>query len=170
MFPGAPAGILYPGDPEVPRTLAPPGNLDFAPRVGLAYSLNVPTNSLLGKIFGEPGNTSIRAGYGIYYEAIEALSIGILAGNAPFGITYSSPSPPLFATPFITASSGQYQGQPFPATLATGKLPAVIRIPISTGLSTNRLAAFPDMPRRTVSRMSTNICFRLSGNWGRKPC
>jgi len=121
VFPGAPTGILYPGDPGVSRTLAPPGNLDFAPRIGLAYSPDVSTSSLLGKILGGPGNTGIRAGYGVYYEAIEALSIGILAGNAPFGITYSSPAPPLFATPFITASSGQYQGQPFPATLATGQ-------------------------------------------------
>ena len=38
VFPGAPAGILYPTDPGVPRTLAPPGNRDFAPRIGLAYS------------------------------------------------------------------------------------------------------------------------------------
>ena len=40
VFPGAPAGILFPTDPGVPRTLAPPGNLDFAPRIGLAYSLS----------------------------------------------------------------------------------------------------------------------------------
>ena len=38
VFPGAPAGILFPTDPGVPRTLAPAGNLDFAPRIGLAYS------------------------------------------------------------------------------------------------------------------------------------
>jgi hypothetical protein len=55
----------------------------------------------------------------VYYTAIEALTVGILAGNAPFGITYSSPAPPLFATPFITASTGQNQGQPFPVALAT---------------------------------------------------
>ena len=121
VFPGAPPGILYPGDPGVSRTLSPPGNLDFAPRVGLAYSPNATSDTLLGKIFGGPGNSSIRAGFGIYYESIEALSIGILAGNAPFGITYTSPAPPLFATPFVTASSGQFVGQPFPATLATGK-------------------------------------------------
>ena len=30
-FPNAPAGIVYPTDPGVPRTLAPPGNRDFAP-------------------------------------------------------------------------------------------------------------------------------------------
>ena len=38
VFPGAPAGILFPTDPGVPRTLAPPGNRDFAPRIGLAYA------------------------------------------------------------------------------------------------------------------------------------
>jgi len=121
VFPGAPAGILFPGDPGVPRTLAPPGNLDFAPRIGLAYSPGAREGSLLGTILGGPGKTSIRAGFGMYYTAIEALTVGILAGNAPFGITYSSPAPPLFATPFITASTGQNQGQPFPVALATQK-------------------------------------------------
>ena len=122
VFPGAPAGILFPTDPGVPRTLAPPGNLDFAPRVGVAYSPQASTDTVLGKILGGPGETSIRAGFGIYYTAIEALSVGILAGNVPFGITYSSPAPPLFATPFITAANGENLGQAFPAALAAGKV------------------------------------------------
>ena len=120
VFPGAPAGILFPTDPGVSRTLAPPGNLNFAPRVGLAYSPSGAPNTLLGKILGGPGKTSIRVGAGIYYTAIEGLSISILAGNAPFGITYSSPAPPLFSQPFITASTGQNLGQTFPVALATG--------------------------------------------------
>ena len=117
VFPGAPVGILFPTDPGISRTLAPPGNLDFAPRFGLAYSPEGAQDSVLGKILGGPGKTSVRAGFGLHYTAIEALTVGILAGNAPFGITYSSPAPPLFATPFITASTGQFQGQPFPAAL-----------------------------------------------------
>jgi len=121
VFPGAPPGILFPTDPGVPRTLALPGNLDFAPRIGLAYSPSAREGTFLGKILGGSGKTSIRAGFGTYYTAIEGLTIGILAGNAPFGITYSSPAPPLFATPFITASTGQNQGQPFPVALATGR-------------------------------------------------
>ncbi len=127
VFPGAPAGILFPTDPGVPRTLAPAGNRDFAPRIGLAYSPDAPSDSLLGKILGGPGQSSVRAGFGMYYTAIEALTLGILAGNAPFGITYSSPAPPLFATPFVTASTGQSQGQPFPVSLvrrqATSRYP-----------------------------------------------
>lgn len=119
VFPGAPQGILFPGDPGVSPTIAPPGNRDFSPRIGLAWSPVANTDGILGRILGGAGKTSVRAGFGTYYTAIEALTIGILAGNPPFGITYSSPAPPLFATPFITASTGQDNGQPFPVTLAT---------------------------------------------------
>jgi hypothetical protein len=118
VFPGAPAGILYPTDPGVSRTLAPPGNHDFAPRIGLAYSPSASGDGFLAKILGGAGKTSIRASYGIFYTAIEALSIGVMSANAPYGTTYTSPAPPLFSTPFITASNGQNLGQYFPVTLA----------------------------------------------------
>src|SRR5208283_1915135 len=117
-FPGAPAGILYPTDPGVPRTLAPAGNLDFAPRIGLAYSPSAAGDGLLAAIAGGPGKTSIRASYGMFYTAIEALTIGVMSANAPYGTTYTSPAPPLFSTPFVTAASGQNLGQYFPVTLA----------------------------------------------------
>jgi hypothetical protein len=117
VFPTAPVGILFPTDPGVPRTLAPPGNKDFAPRVGLVYSPSLSSNSLLGKTLGGPGQTSIRAGFGMFYTAIEALSIGVLSANAPYGTTYTSPTPPLFVTPFISASTGQ-GSQYFPVQLA----------------------------------------------------
>jgi hypothetical protein len=120
VFPGAPAGILYPTDPGVPRTLAPPGNRDFAPRIGLACSPNVSGDGALSKILGGPGKTSIRASFGMFYTAIEALTIGVMSANAPYGTTYTSPAPPLFATPFVTAASEEPVpgGQVFPVTLA----------------------------------------------------
>jgi Carboxypeptidase regulatory-like domain len=117
VFPTAPAGILFPTDPGVPRTLAPPGDKAFAPRFGLAYSPNANSDSFLGKILGGPGQTSFRAGAGMFYTAIEALTIGVLAANAPYGTTYTSPTPPLFSTPFISASTGQ-GSQYFPVQLA----------------------------------------------------
>jgi hypothetical protein len=122
VFPTAPEGILFPTDPmglgkRVPRTLAPPGNKDFAPRVGLVYSPSADSDSLLGKILGGPGQTSLRAGFGTFYTAIEALTVGVLAANAPYGTTYTSPTPPLFAAPFISASTGQ-GSQYFPVKLA----------------------------------------------------
>ena len=105
VFPAAPAGIVFPGDPGVSRTIAPPGNKDFAPRIGLAWAPGA-------------GKTSIRASYGMFYTAIEALTIGISSANAPYGTTYTSPAPPLFSNPFITASTGQNQGQYFPVQLS----------------------------------------------------
>src|SRR5271154_3892551 len=118
VFPNAPAGIVYPGDPGVPRTLAPPGNRDFAPRIGLAYSPSSSGDGLLAKILGAPGKTSIRASYGIFYTAIEALSIGVMSANAPYGSTYTSPAPPQFANPFVALATGQDLGQAFPLQLA----------------------------------------------------
>lgn len=118
VFPGAPAGILYPTDSGVPRTLGAPGNRDFAPRIGLAYSPYSSGDGILSKILGGPGKTSIRASYGMFYTAIEALTIGVMSANAPYGTTYTSPAPPLFSTPFVTAANGQNLGQAFPVTLA----------------------------------------------------
>jgi hypothetical protein len=103
VFPGAPAGILYPTDPGVGRTIAPPGE-EFSPRLGIAYS--------------PAPKTSIRAGFGMFYTAIEALTVSVAAANAPYGTTYTSPAPPLFNDPFVTASTGQNFGQPFPVGLA----------------------------------------------------
>ncbi len=118
VFPGAPAGILYPGDPGIPPTLAPTDNLSFAPRLGIAWSPQAAHGSMLAKVLGKPGTSSVRASFGNFYTAIDALSISVLAGNAPYGVTYSSPAPPLFATPFVTASNGHNNGQPFPYQLA----------------------------------------------------
>ncbi len=118
VFPGAPPGILYPGDPGIPNTLAPIDKLDLSPRVGIAWSPQASQDTTLGKLAGLPGTTSVRASFGMFYTAIDATSIGVLAANAPYGTTYSSPEPPLFATPFIGAADGANNGQPFPYTFA----------------------------------------------------
>jgi Carboxypeptidase regulatory-like domain len=118
VFPGAPPGILYPGDPGIPNTLAPIDALDFSPRVGVAWSPQTKEGTFLRKLVGAAGTTSVRSSFGIFYNAIDAVEIGVLAANAPYGTTYSSPAPPLFATPFINAADGTDNGQPFPYTFA----------------------------------------------------
>jgi Carboxypeptidase regulatory-like domain/TonB dependent receptor len=118
VFPGAPAGILYPGDPGIPNTLSPIDALDFSPRIGVAWSPSPEDRTFFKKLFGAAGTTSIRAAFGTFYTAIDATSIGVLAANAPYGTTYSSPAPPLFGTPFIGAADGSNNGQPFPYTFA----------------------------------------------------
>ncbi|HEV3039189.1 MAG TPA: carboxypeptidase regulatory-like domain-containing protein [Candidatus Angelobacter sp.] len=112
IYPTAPLGIVYPGDPGIPDTLVPARNR-FSPRLGLAYSPST-TSGILGKVFGGPAKTSIRAGFGIFYSAIQGNTIAIDEPQPPFGLSYTSPAPPLFATPFITAATGAVHVQPFP--------------------------------------------------------
>jgi hypothetical protein len=114
VYPSAPTGLLYPTDPGVPKTLVPQKNR-FAPRLGIAYSPSA-RSGLLGKIIGGPGKTSIRAGYGIFYSVIQGNSIAIDEPQPPYGLSYTSPGPPLFATPFISAADGATHVQPFPLT------------------------------------------------------
>ncbi len=116
VFPSAPAGIVYPGDPAVSRTLARPGNKDFAPRLGLAYSPHARGDSLLGKVLGDPGKTSVRAGFGMFYVAIPGETLGLVSDNAPYGFTYTGYNP-LLATPFVDIT-GHPEGQRFPVQLA----------------------------------------------------
>ena len=85
IFPDAPLGWLFPGDTGIPKTLAPTRRNQFAPRVGLAYSPGS-AGGILGRIFGGPGKTSLRAAYGIYYTAVEDYTLFGEIGDAPFGL------------------------------------------------------------------------------------
>lgn len=114
VYPGAPPGLVYVGDKGVPNTLVPSSNR-FSPRIGLAYSPDW-KDGLLGKLAGGPGKTSIRAGYGIYYSVIEGNTMAIDEPQPPYGLSYTSPAPPLFAEPFRTAATGSFSGNPFPLT------------------------------------------------------
>ena len=89
VYPGAPTGIVFPGDPGIPSTLAPTKWDNFSPRLGVTYSPNF-DDGLLGKIFGGSGKSSIHAGFGIFYSAFEGLSAGIMSACAPYGYDYDS--------------------------------------------------------------------------------
>jgi hypothetical protein len=112
VYPTAPASLVYATDPGVPRTLVPQRN-KFAPRVGIAYSPSK-ENGLIGKLIGKPGKTSVRAGFGLFYSVIQGNTIGIDEPQPPYGLSYTSPGEPLFATPFITAPDGRAHVNPFP--------------------------------------------------------
>ncbi len=65
---------------------------NFSPRVGLAYSPNFETG-LMSKIFGKPGKSVIRAGYGFYFDQVATfLYQDPTTPNRPFNnrATYTS--------------------------------------------------------------------------------
>ncbi len=114
VFTTAPAGIVYPSDKGIPNTLVPQSNR-FSPRIGLAYSPSH-IGGFLGKITGGPGKMSIRAGFGMFYSVIQGNTVAFDEPQPPYGLSYTSPAPPLFATPFISAADGTTHVQPFPLT------------------------------------------------------
>jgi Carboxypeptidase regulatory-like domain len=113
LYPGALPGLLVPGDPGIPKTLAPTRYKNFAPRLGVAYAPKF-DHGFLKALFGSDGRGSIRASYGIFNTEFPGLAAGIMYGVPPFGFNYLSPAPPLMATPFITAATGANNGQRFP--------------------------------------------------------
>ncbi len=117
QFPTAPLGWVVPGDPGIPSTLAPTRYNNYGPRVGMAYSPDF-HDGVLGKIFGGPGKSSIRAGFGLYYTSIEDLNLFYEVGDAPFGLYYTSNTSqqPMFDQPFLNRADGSSAGQRFPFT------------------------------------------------------
>jgi len=79
-----PTGLVVAGDKGVPVGLTKTYYKSFAPRIGLAWSPSS-RDGALGKLFGGPGKTSIRAGYGIFYNPIEQLVMEQFSAEPPFG-------------------------------------------------------------------------------------
>ena len=113
VFPNAPQGILFPGDPGVPKTISPTRYNNFAPRLAASWAPQA-SNPALAHLLGSSGSTVIKVGYGVYYTAFEGLSAGIMSGNPPYGFTDTSASPTLFDQPFVAAATGVSVGQRFP--------------------------------------------------------
>ncbi len=82
VYPGAPTGLVFPGDPGVSRALAPVRWNDFSPRLGLAWAPRG-TSGLARRLFGDSDKTSIRVGFGRFFSAIEGVSAGVMAGDPP---------------------------------------------------------------------------------------
>ena len=115
VFPGSPVGWVFPGDPHVPRTLAPTRWNNFSPRLGFAYSIG-DHEGFLGKLFGKSGDSSLRAGYTLSYAAFEGATDFNEIGDAPFG-DYTGQAETTFAAPFINRASGSVSQNIFPVAL-----------------------------------------------------
>lgn len=68
-------------NPDIP--LFDPDFNNFAPRVGFAYSPSF-KEGLLGKIFGGPGKSSVRGGFGIFFDRVFTNLFSNSSANPPF--------------------------------------------------------------------------------------
>jgi len=118
VYPNAIPDLAFVGDPGIRRALIKNEYTDFAPRFGFAYD-----------VFGN-GRTSIRGGLGLFYDATNALTIGVgepfhysanyvfpnggvsqpLLGENPIPPNFNGKNPQ-FATPFsIFFPDANYRG------------------------------------------------------------
>jgi hypothetical protein len=72
---------------------------DLAPRVAFAWSPNFSKDNWFRKIFGEPGKSSIRGGYGIYYDHFGEGIINSYDRMGSFGLTTNIGDPAGLLTP-----------------------------------------------------------------------
>ena len=112
-----PLGIAFPGQPGVPRGLTSTDYKAFAPRIGLAWSPGF-TDGWLAKLTGGPGNSSIRAGFGIFYNPIEQLVLEQFSAEPPFGGSIDLENMN-FNLPFLPLSSDPNAG-PFTPNVFQG--------------------------------------------------
>ncbi|HEV2470357.1 MAG TPA: carboxypeptidase regulatory-like domain-containing protein [Candidatus Sulfotelmatobacter sp.] len=110
-----PTGLVVPGDNGVQPGLTQTYYKAFAPRIGIAYSPNF-NSGMLGKIFGSNGKTSIRSGWGLFYNPMEQLVLEQFGAEPPFGGSTYLPAT-FFNTPFI-AQTGTVNPNPFNGILS----------------------------------------------------
>ncbi|HET7212629.1 MAG TPA: carboxypeptidase regulatory-like domain-containing protein [Terriglobia bacterium] len=106
-----PLGLVVPGDSDVSDSLTHNYLHSLAPRIGLTWSPDWSTG-WLSALSGGPGRTSLRGGWGIFYDSNEELMFGEnLAAQPPFGGS-TSISNIFFNTPFLS-QDGSITPNPF---------------------------------------------------------
>jgi hypothetical protein len=102
VFPGAPLGLLFPGDQGAPSGANFPDKTNFAPRFGFAWQ---PFHD---------GKTSVRGGWGMFYDVLKAEDNFQFNGQVPFAsaafIGNFQPAGP------ATTSGFAFQSDPFGST------------------------------------------------------
>ncbi len=90
-FPGAPVGLIFPGDPDgelgpLPRATVDGRGFNIGPRAGIAYSSGS-DKPFARWLLGESGRSVVRASYGLFYD------FGAFAGSSA-GALFQARYPP----------------------------------------------------------------------------
>ena len=105
-YPAAPRGLVYPGDPDVPRGVVPTDKNNVAPRLAVAWDPQ-----------GD-GRMSIRSAFGVFYDALagqgDFFQSGVLSPPFTPLIELNTPTPITLADPLAAVAGPP---NPFPAAL-----------------------------------------------------
>ena len=101
VTPGAPVGLLFPGDAGVSRGIVKTDLNNIAPRLGVAWDPR-----------GD-GRTAIRGGFGMFYGSITGNEWNATADNQPFTVRQSFPTVFTLSDPYRNLAGGV---GPFPFT------------------------------------------------------
>ena len=147
VYPNAPAGVLYSGDPGVPSNGKTNPNQwwHFSPRLGLAFD---PTGS---------GRMTIRAAYGLFRDYPDFYESQQVKISPPFNYTIVNTAPgggtaAGFANPWINYPGGS----PFPATLSKD-----VTFPTNAGW----VVIPPDLPAVYVNQWNLSIQKQIGTSW-----
>lgn len=99
VVPTAPAGLLFPGDEGVSRSIINPDRNNFAPRVGFAWDPK-----------GD-GRTSVRGAFGVFYGSISGNEFNSMADRQPFAVRQRFNNVASLSNPYGLLPGGQ---SPFP--------------------------------------------------------
>lgn len=118
IFPSAPEGLVFAGDPrpgggKIPRTVYNTPHHNFGPRVGIAYSPSV-SGGPLRWLLGDAGHTSFRAAYGLIFTNNSGVQIFQNIGTGPFLPVFSASYPAIFEAPYTDRINGAITPSPFP--------------------------------------------------------
>ena len=120
-FPGAPVGVVFPGDQGAPRGANFPDRTNWAPRIGFAWNPD------------GHGKTSIRGGFGIFYDILKAEDNFQFNGQPPFFSLANFTFPTTLtgndcAASNESASPITYFSDPFDSSCNINTFPSVARL------------------------------------------
>ena len=144
IFPSAPNGLLFGGDPGVPQGGVDPGYNHLAPRAGFAWQP------------GGNSKTSVRGAYGIFYETPNYYQLTAFANTQPYSIQQTVNSPASFSNPY----AGLVDPFPYhPPTTAQQRQAFQFLLPVTIGESID-----PNLVGGYMQQWNVNVQHETAGN------